>query len=457
MNKNLLHTIATSLLLCAGLVSCEMKDELTGNMGNSSEVGYLDLGVAVNGTQNVITKADEVTDGGEQTGSTVSAADFPVLIKGVTDPTYEKSFAHFSEIESPIELPVGTYAVSAHSDLELQTQMSVPYYEGTTKNNLVITKDVESKADVICKMKNTRIQLNYTDQFTANFTEWTILFDDGKNNTLTFKGSTSNASNPAPVYWLISENVSNITIHVEATNLNGDKVTDSRVLTKPAGSGDSDYWTGGDALNVEMNGVKPDPENPTGVTGIEIKVDVTFDEEEESVEVPVTPGTGGGDEPNPGPGDDEPDLSMTLPGTDGKITYTLNGSDMPSEANVVINAPKGIKSLVVKIKGGNDAFTKTLGDLNTGGEMSLDFINAGVEMVDNDIISSVLAAFLQGQTINAPAEGATSYSFPIHAFFGLMNGFGATAPNSHIFTMILEDMEGNKMEESLSVTINPAN
>lgn len=457
MNKNLLHTIATSLLLCAGLVSCEMKDELTGNMGNSSEVGYLDLGVAVNGTQNVITKADEVTDGGEQTDSSVSADDFPVLIKGVTDPTYEKSFAHFSEIKNPIELPVGSYTVTAHSNLDLKSQMPVPYYEGTTKNNLVITKDVESKADVICKMKNTRIQLNYTGVFTASFDEWTITFNDGKKNTLTFEGSTSNASNPAPVYWLISENVSEIQIHVRAkVKDSNDWVNETRTLTKPAGS-DSDYWTGGDALNIEMNGIEPDPENPTGVTGIEIKVDVTFDEEEESVEVPVTPGTGGGDEPNPGPGDDESDLSMTLPGTDGKITYTLNGSDMPSEANVVINAPKGIKSLVVKIKGGNDAFTKTLGDLNTGGEMSLDFINAGVEMVDNDIISSVLAAFLQGQTINAPAEGATSYSFPIHAFFGLMNGFGATAPNSHIFTMILEDMEGNKMEESLSVTINPAN
>ena len=229
MNKNLLHTIATSLLLCAGLVSCEMKDELTGNMGNSSEVGYLDLGVAVNGTQNVITKADEVTDGGEQTDSSVSADDFPVLIKGVTDPTYEKSFAHFSEIKNPIELPVGSYTVTAHSNLDLKSQMPVPYYEGTTKNNLVITKDVESKADVICKMKNTRIQLNYTGVFTASFDEWTITFNDGKKNTLTFEGSTSNASNPAPVYWLISENVSEIQIHVRAkvkdlksaSNLNG--------------------------------------------------------------------------------------------------------------------------------------------------------------------------------------------------------------------------------------------
>lgn len=437
MNKNLLHTIATSLLLCAGLVSCEMKDELTGNMGNSSEVGYLDLGVAVNGTQNVITKADEVTDGGEQTGSTVSAADFPVLIKGVTDPTYEKSFAHFSEIESPIELPVGTYAVSAHSDLELQTQMSVPYYEGTTKNNLVITKDVESKADVICKMKNTRIQLNYTDQFTANFTEWTILFDDGKNNTLTFKGSTSNASNPAPVYWLISENVSNITIHVEATNLNGDKVTDSRVLTKPAGSGDSDYWTGGDALNVEMNGVKPDPENPTGVTGIEIKVDVTFDEEEESVEVPVTPGTGGGEDPDPNPNPDPEPSAPTMSGKylDEPLNYSKSsGEEFPS-VEISMDVPNGIASVWVKVTSDNKNFAKATADFGMADEPD------GTNIMTNAQLAGIMPSI--------PTDGAPSYNFSLGTLATMLAQFSG----EHSFIVKVIDKKGEQATGTLKISI----
>ena len=436
MNKNLLHTIATSLLLCAGLVSCEMKDELTGNMGNSSEVGYLDLGVAVNGTQNVITKADEVTDGGEQTGSTVSAADFPVLIKGVTDPTYEKSFTHFSEIESPIELPVGTYAVSAHSDLELKTQMSVPYYAGEF-NELIITKGVTADADVVCKMKNTRIQLNYTSDFTGNFTEWTITFNDGKNNILKFTGSTSNSGNPDPVYWLISENVSAITINVEATNLNGDKVTDSRVLTKPAGSGDSDYWTGGDALNVEMNGVKPDPENPTGVTGIEIKVDVTFDDEEESVEVPVTPGTGGGDEPTPDP-DPEPSApEITLP----QSTYTLPG-DASANANVVISAPAGLKSVNVRIDPDTDLFEGALGAIAS----QANFLT-GVEMVGNTAVSSIVGAIAPGVT--APSAGDTSYTFPVGSFFNIISDLGTTEGDGHAFIITVTDNN----DESDSATL----
>ena len=437
MNKNLLHTIATSLLLCAGLVSCEMKDELTGNMGNSSEVGYLDLGVAVNGTQNVITKADEVTDGGEQTDSSVSADDFPVLIKGVTDPTYEKSFAHFSEIKNPIELPVGSYTVTAHSNLDLESQMPVPYYEGTTKNNLVITKDVESKADVICKMKNTRIQLNYTGVFTTSFDEWTITFNDGKKNTLKFEGSTSNASNPAPVYWLISENVSEIQIHVRAkVKDSNDWVNETRTLTKPAGS-DSDYWTGGDALNIEMNGIEPDPENPTGVTGIEIKVDVTFDEEEESVEVPVTPGTGGGDEPTPDP-DPEPSApEITLP----QSTYTLPG-DASANANVVISAPAGLKSVNVRIDPDTDLFEGALGAIAS----QANFLT-GVEMVGNTAVSSIVGAIAPGVT--APSAGDTSYTFPVGSFFNIISDLGTTEGDGHAFIITVTDNN----DESDSATL----
>ena len=437
MNKNLLHTIATSLLLCAGLVSCEMKDELTGNMGNSSEVGYLDLGVAVNGTQNVITKADEVTDGGEQTGSTVSADDFPVLIKGVTDPTYEKSFAHFSEIKNPIELPVGSYTVTAHSNLDLESQMPVPYYEGTTKNNLVITKDAESKADVICKMKNTRIQLNYTGVFTTSFDEWTITFNDGKKNTLKFEGSTSNASNPAPVYWLISENVSEIQIHVRAkVKDSNDWVNETRTLTKPAGS-DSDYWTGGDALNIEMNGIEPDPENPTGVTGIEIKVDVTFDEEEESVEVPVTPGTGGGDEPTPDP-DPEPSApEIALP----QSTYTLPG-DASANANVVISAPAGLKSVNVRIDPDTDLFEGALGAIAS----QANFLT-GVEMVGNTAVSSIVGAIAPGVT--APSAGDTSYTFPVGSFFNIISDLGTTEGDGHAFIITVTDNN----DESDSATL----
>ena len=56
----LINTLAIGLLAFAGLTSCEMKDEIKGGK-DSSEVGYLELGVSVDAKKNQITKAAENT------------------------------------------------------------------------------------------------------------------------------------------------------------------------------------------------------------------------------------------------------------------------------------------------------------------------------------------------------------------------------------------------------------
>ena len=112
------------------------------------------------------------------------------------------------------------------------------------------------------------------------------------------------------------------------------------------------------------------------------------------------------------------------------------------------------KSMNVKIEAGNEDFGLVITQLSGSG---LDFVNDGVEMVGNETISGVLGAFLgEGASVSAPAAGDTSYTFPVGAFFTLMNNFGATAPNAHVFKIVLEDQAGNKVEGELSVTINPA-
>ena len=142
---------------------------------------------------------------------------------------------------------------------------------------------------------------------------------------------------------------------------------------------------------------------------------------------------------------------MQMP-SDGNIVYTLNGSDQPASADVIISAPNGLKSMIVKIVAGNEDFGTTISDLS---RLGLDFVN-GVEMVGNEIIGEVLGAFLGDSSVSAPSVDDTSYTFPVGAFFNLMNGFGATAPNAHTFQITLEDQKGNKVEDELRVTINPA-
>ena len=436
----LFNTITACLLLCAGLVSCEMKDELKGSGAGTSEVGYLNLGVAVNASQNsVVSRADNANDDGENVGVAVSADDFPVTITGVTDPSYSKEYESYAALKAEnggkVELPIGEYTVTAHSNAELEPQMATPYYEGTTP--IKITAGVESSAEVKCTMKNMKIQLTYTANFLAKFESWDITINDGSDNILNFDETDKN---PAAVYWMVAENVTEIKVAITATPMGGgQEVTESRLLSKPEGSN----WAGSDALTIQME--ENTSEDPTGIqgSGITINASVSFDEDSEDVPVTVKPGNDGDDdnkEPEPPTPTPDPELpSVTLP----QNAYTLP-ADASKNADAVITstAEGGIQSVKVQIVGGNDGFadiTSTMGFAD------------GLELVGNTTLGPVIGSIVEGLVM--PQAGDTSYTFPVGGFFEILQQMGATtAEDGHVFNITVTDANGTA-SESLSVKV----
>jgi len=436
----LFNTITACLLLCAGLVSCEMKDELKGSGAGTSEVGYLNLGVAVNASQNsVVSRADNANDDGENVGVAVSADEFPVTIIGVTDPSYSKEYESYAALKAEnggkVELPIGEYTVTAHSNAELEPQMATPYYEGTTP--IKITAGVESSAEVKCTMKNMKIQLTYTANFLAKFESWDITINDGSDNILNFDETDKN---PAAVYWMVAENVTEIKVAITATPMGGgQEVTESRLLSKPEGSN----WAGSDALTIQME--ENTSEDPTGIqgSGITINASVSFDEDSEDVPVTVKPGNDGDDdnkEPEPPTPTPDPELpSVTLP----QNAYTLP-ADASKNADAVITstAEGGIQSVKVQIVGGNDGFadiTSTMGFAD------------GLELVGNTTLGPVIGSIVEGLVM--PQAGDTSYTFPVGGFFEILQQMGATtAEDGHVFNITVTDANGTA-SESLSVKV----
>lgn len=423
------------LLLIAGLVSCEMKDELKGNTGSvPSEVGYLNLNVAL-GQE---TRTDEVTS----VTPSVGTDDFPIEIKGI-DIEYTKIFESYTKLqeESPITLPVGSYTVSAHSNAELKALMDVPYYAGET--NLVITKEVEAKATVECTMKNTKIQLIYDPEFSETFKEWDITISDGSANVLTFDETDLN---PKAKYWLVADDVKIIIMHVEAVTQNGIKVSEDRSITKPDDA-DSDYWGGSDALTVTMEPGEPsDPENPYGVTGIKVTVQISFDdnEQEDVVEIPVE-GDDEATEPSEPDGGEEggdsekPEVgvpSISIP----QSTYTLPG-DAEKNADATITAEAGIKSVKVQIVPGNEMFTSIVSKM---------FGTDPFELIGNETLGAVFSEM----GISLPSEGDSEYIFPVGNFFSLLSEMGATdSSEGHVFKITVEDNNGKTASTSLGVIV----
>ena len=434
----LFNTITACLLLCAGLVSCEMKDELKGSGAGTSEVGYLNLGVAVNASQNsVVSRADNANDDGENVGVAVSADEFPVTITGVTDPSYSKEYESYAALKAEnggkVELPIGEYTVTAHSNAELEPQMATPYYEGTTP--IKITAGVESSAEVKCTMKNMKIQLTYTANFLAKFESWDITINDGSDNILNFDETDKN---PAAVYWMVAENVTEIKVAITATPTGGgQEITESRLLSKPDGSN----WAGSDALTIQME--ENTSEDPTGIqgSGITINASASFDEEEEDVPVTVKPG-GSTEGPDEGEGDDneDPELpTVTFP----QNTYTLP-ADASKNADAVITstAEGGIQSVVVQILAGNDGFSTITSGMG---------FTDGLELVGNTSLGGLIGSINPG--LEMPQAGATSYTFPVGGFFNILQQMGVTtAEDGHVFNITVTDANG-EASASLNVVV----
>lgn len=445
------HTIAFFLLVAASLTSCEMKDEIFDKNKISGDTGYLNLAVSV---QDKATRA--ATDEGTNNNSPVSADNFEVEINN-SEGTYEKKFDSYAELQAAgkIELPVGKYTIKAHTPGTIAPKMDYPFYNG--EETLEITKDTEKETTVTCTMQNTKIQLIYGETFATIFKEWDITISDGSSNILTYDESDLN---PTAKYWLIADNVSEITVHIVAYLQDGTKITEDRSITKPEDA-DSDFWAGSDALTITMEPGEPStPDDPNGAT-INVKVEISFTDDEVTEEIPVE-GEGsdegeGGDTTDPDEGEDggeEPvipaaptitsqyltsGISYTITAnpdaneSDPTSTYIMSGN--PEKADVAINAEAGFKEISVKITTSNSGF---------GDAISAIGLNQSVNILDENLNEMLV------QVLNPPSVGETKYTLNIASFFGMMNMYG---PGTHTFDISVLDANDKRASASLTVTI----
>ena len=439
-----IYILVAGFLLCTGLVSCEMKDELLGDNQVSTETGLVELGVWVENKLNVAVSRGEAESGGIGQDTDVDPSDFPVVFQ-MKDKEYTENYT-YKEIEGKtIQLPIGTYTISSHTPGELKTEMDYAYYAGDDE---ISVSSVTQIAKVKCTMQNSRIVLNFPADFQTAFSDWTVTLNDGS-YVLEYTRE-DNGVSPDAVYWKIADDCKEIIIDIRATNSEGKTVIESRTIEKPAEASDKN-WVGGDALTITMEpGAAPeDPEEPTGVSGITIKVDAFFEnEEKDTVEVPVedeeVP-----TEPSEPDGGDEGDGETTEPGEDGGETSdapTLSGEylnkvcnyDKTStepfpELSISMDVPNGIRDVKVVATTDNTIFESALKEMELTGE--------GVSLINNETL---------GKIFTLPTQGATSYDFVLSSNIGTMlKGF----VGNHTFRVEVIDEKGKSASGTLSFSI----
>lgn len=421
----LINIIALSTAAILGLASCEMKNELTGSLVSKEDTGALELGVSVKQPASQ-TRATEV-----------ATSNFPVTIQGtsadVTDVV--KEYATVDEVPSSITVPVGEYTITSHTPGDLEKKMTTPYYSGST--NITVSKGITSEADVVCRMANSRIQMNYNTDFKALFKSWTITVDDGTETALSY---TESDLDPTPIYWHFGDNITAITVNIKAVTTKGNTVSERRVFQKKDAAEQyeevGDAFTGGDALEINMGTV----ESSTGeLTGITITANITFEDESESVEIPTTDpddDDDSGTEPPTGDG-----INITEPAGNSFLTdgVDISNETFPDkEVKILMSVPGGIQNLYVKVKAGNSEFEGMVA------EMGLTTEN-GLDLTSQEAIDQALDNLFQ-----LPKVGQTSYSFTLsETLLSLLKNFDG----EHQFMLTVIDQNNQQASATLTVRV----
>ena len=430
-------------MLCAGLASCEMKEEILGDKGFSGDSGYLNMGVVVDEAVNAIsTKAGE-TDDEEIVVEGTPANGFIVELTGPDN--YTKTFTYQSGME-PVELPVGDFTVYAHTDGSLD-DTTAPFYG--KRDNFTIKKDAETKVGIQCEMMNTMFQLKYDAGFISMYRKWEITVTAGKHSKpylFEKKDLNDTPQNPDPIYWYLGdEEVKNFIVEVQAWTQDGNiPVTATQSFSKD----DQAAYTGGEAVNITMMPGSPDV-STEGTATIDINVTLfsPYKDINESIEIDGTP-TEEPEEPV-GPDEEEP-INPDEPGGDaitisdngtGYLTngVTVEGTNYPTDVAVVVHVPKGIKNVYVKATSTNDTFKGMLAEMHL-------IEGDGMDLTSEQ--ASELESFFP-----LPEAGVDKkdYTFTMsEMLFGLLGRFDG----EHSFTLRVIDQEGNEKSATLTITIN---
>lgn len=372
----------------------------------------------------------------------VSTVNFPVVIKDASG-SVVKEYATVAEVPASIVMAVGSYTVESHTPGEIAKSMSNPYYKGAS--DVEIVKDVTSPVNVVCKMANSQVSINYDDEFRNVFTAWEVTIDDGSETALSFtQSSTTNT-----IYWYFGEaGVKQLVVNFRGTTTTGNTIAARNVLTKNQSStggydDDNTNFTGGDLITLNF---APTESTEGNITGITLSANVVFDETAEDINVGVidVPGlndpTGGGD--NPGGGDTE-GITLDLPADIAMATMGAGALDK-SLGDTYIAAGAGLKSIKVSIDSSSSEMNEQLVAL--AAEFDVDFI-AGAEIVDNQNVVRLFDSL--GQSLSVPAQGDKEYTFPIGNFFNLLQ----ILAGEHRFNLTVTDMNGNTQSGSILITV----
>lgn len=194
MGKNYTTILTLFTVICISLSGCEEEKY-------SSTTGKLRLAITANGAVTDVTtrSTDE---------NTPDMGNFSMAI--LQNDKVQASWDKLRDYDEDTTFPVGTYTLKAfYGDLEKEGFES-PYYEGSA--NLNIKGGATTDVEVTCKLSNTKVTIEYTNDFKNYFKTYSATVKSEQGSEVAFASNENRAAYVKP---------GNISVKVTFTKVNG--------------------------------------------------------------------------------------------------------------------------------------------------------------------------------------------------------------------------------------------
>ncbi len=428
-----LQYIILTLGLLFGFASCEMRNELKGNIDNLQvNEGIMQLSLSTNSDEPVVHVRSifpaEDTD--------INNYTIKIVVSETEETVKECTYSSLLEDGGEVKLIAGKYKVIAYNyDGRDVSASERPFFLGQTEFQILPGKITD--VTTTCRLQDIGVSLSLSEDFISEFKDdYTITVSNKSNGNYIFTKENINKK----IYFSIPQNANSISVSIKATTKKEVEITESYNISKPANAENNQELQPGDFFKINIDpGSEPsvDPV-PVNKLKLNITVDLTMIETGVTIEIPTE---------NIVEVPEEKEDNIQTEGLNKTYNLSIDPNDQVPPIRVSLTVPNGIQKLLVRINSNNAAFMETLAGFNLVQEF--DLANPGDLL---GVLSGSLEDLEGIGLINAndPIKGKTSYVFDVTKFMTLLKLYGLS---NNTFTITVADGANETVTGALNINI----
>lgn len=339
-------------------------------------------------------------------------------------------------LDQAIELPTGSYRITAGSPAGKAAAWDQPLFEGT--QNFTVVAGATSPVNVKCSLSNTMVSIKCTDTFKTELQEFNIKVSATDNDFLTWSKTGKESSDAL------------------AAELSKDGYfSASELYVQIDGKREIDGSTA--ALTYVVKNVHPkdhiilnlDARVTGQVQQITLAVDGTVNDRTENIvvggfeEIPIPDPIDPTPDPNPNPNPDpNPDPSLPAkPSLVWEANPTFALTELKSDGmsvEVIVNVPGKVKDFLIDVKSDCAEFEGVIKSI-TGDGLTMDLVN-------NANLSSLNE---QGIPTGDSVKGKPTVTFSLSSLLPMILLYNPEVNSYHTFTLKVTDEAGQTLTQAL--------